>query len=461
MITSRTVVLIGNPNAGKTTLFNQLTGARQRVGNWVGVTVERKEGFFTTPTQHTTLVDLPGVYSLTTLSQQSSLDEQIACRYILERQANVLINVVDAAKLERNLYLTLQLLELGIPCIVALNMFDIACSQGITINIPALERQLGCPVIPLVSTRAEGIETLKVRLDGPLPAALFLTVDYSPAIRQSVEQLHPFIPHEYSPSQRRWLALHVLEGDIHSRELLTSLQRLESLRASLQQDAALAIADARYDTIISLCQAVSNGHFKHTNRLTARLDAVLLNRWLGVPLFFMVMYLMFILVINLGSALQPLFEGGSAALFIDGTQWLSYQLHGPRWLTLLLAQGVGGGINIVLPLIPQIGIMYLCLSLLENSGYMARAAFIIDRLMQSLGLPGKSFVPLIVGFGCNVPSVMGARTLNAPRERLMTIMMAPFMSCGARLAIFAVFAAIFSASTAPCWCFRYTCWELW
>lgn len=443
MITTRTVALIGNPNAGKTTLFNQLTGARQRVGNWAGVTVERKEGFFTTAAQHITLVDLPGAYSLTTLSQQSSLDEQIACRYILERQADVLINVVDAANLERNLYLTLQLLELGIPCIVALNMLDIACSQGINIDIPALERRLGCPVIPLVSTRAEGIETLKARLDGPLPAAPSLTVDYPPAVRQAVEQLQPFTPHAFSPRQRRWLALHMLEGDIHSRELLTSPQRLESLRAGLQQDAALAIADARYATIIALCQAVSNGHLTQTNRLTARLDAVLLNRWLGVPLFFMVMYLMFILAINLGGALQPLFEGGSAALFIDGTQWLGYQLHAPQWLTLLLAQGVGGGINTVLPLIPQIGIMYLCLSFLEDSGYMARAAFVIDRLMQSLGLPGKSFVPLIVGFGCNVPSVMGARTLNAPRERLMTIMMAPFMSCGARLAIFAVFAATF------------------
>lgn len=443
MITTRTVALIGNPNAGKTTLFNQLTGARQRVGNWAGVTVERKEGFFTTPTQRITLVDLPGAYSLTTLSQQTSLDEQIACRYILERQADVLINVVDAANLECNLYLTLQLLELGIPCIVVLNMLDIARSQGITIDIPALERRLGCPVIPLVSTRAEGIETLKAQLDGPIPPAPSLTVDYPPAVRQAVERLLPFTPDDYTPRQRRWLALHMLEGDIHSRDLLTSSQRLESLRAGLQQDAALTIADARYATIIALCQAVSDGHLTPTNRLTARLDAVLLNRWLGVPLFFMVMYLMFILAINLGGALQPLFEGGSAALFIDGTQWLGYRLHAPQWLTLLLAQGVGGGINTVLPLIPQIGIMYLCLSFLEDSGYMARAAFVIDRLMQSLGLPGKSFVPLIVGFGCNVPSVMGARTLNAPRERLMTIMMAPFMSCGARLAIFAVFSATF------------------
>lgn len=444
MIATRTVALTGNPNAGKTTLFNQLTGAHQRVGNWAGVTVERKEGFFTTPTQRIKIVDLPGAYSLTTLSQQASLDEQIACRHILERDDDVISNVLDAANLERNLYLMLQLLEVGIPCIVALNMLDVACSQGIRIDISALERWLGCPVIPLVSIRAEGINALKALLDGPIPAVSSRTVDYPSSVQKAMEQLRPFTPHDYPPCQRRWVSLHVLEGDIHSRDLLlTSSHKLESLQAGFQQDVALTIADARYATIIALCQAVSNGHLTPPTRLTARLDAVLLNRWLGGPLFLMVMYLMFLLEINLGGALQPLFDGVSAALFIDGTQWLGYQLHAPQWLTLLLAQGVGGGINTVLPLLPQIGIMYLCLSFLEDSGYMARAAFVIDRLMRSLGLPGKSFVPLIMGFGCNVPSVMAARTLNAPRERLMTIMMAPFMSCGARLAIFSVFSATF------------------
>ncbi|CAK9886559.1 MAG: Fe(2+) transporter FeoB [Candidatus Erwinia impunctatus] len=168
-----------------------------------------------------------------------------------------------------------------------------------------------------------------------------------------------------------------------------------------------------------------------------------MNRWLGIPLFLLVMYLMFFLAINISGALQPMFDLGSAAIFIHGVQWLGATLHFPVPLTLFLAQGIGGGITTVIPLIPQIGMMYLFLSLMEDSGYMARAAFVVDRLMQALGLPGKSFVPLIVGFGCNVPAVMGARTLDAPRERLMTVLMAPFMSCGARLAIFAVFAASF------------------
>ncbi|MBI0248801.1 Fe(2+) transporter permease subunit FeoB, partial [Yersinia pestis subsp. pestis] len=195
--------------------------------------------------------------------------------------------------------------------------------------------------------------------------------------------------------------------------------------------------------IAHLCEAVGNSQQAEPNRLTQALDSVILNRWLGVPIFLFVMYLMFVLAINIGGALQPIFDIGSAAIFIQGLQWVGHTLHFPPWLTIFLAQGVGGGINTVLPLVPQIGMMYLFLSFLEDSGYMARAAFVMDRLMQALGLPGKSFVPLIVGFGCNVPSIMGARTLDAQRERLITIMMAPFMSCGARLAIFAVFAAAF------------------
>ncbi len=208
-------------------------------------------------------------------------------------------------------------------------------------------------------------------------------------------------------------------------------------------DPALHIADARYQSIATICDAVSNSITAERHKLTVMLDKVILNRFLGLPIFLLVMYLMFFLAINIGGALQPLFDVGSVAIFVHGIQWIGATLHFPYWLTVFLAQGIGGGINTVLPLVPQIGMMYLFLSFLEDSGYMARAAFVVDRLMQALGLPGKSFVPLIVGFGCNVPSVMGARTLDAPRERLMTIMMAPFMSCGARLAIFAVFSAAF------------------
>ncbi|WP_279049433.1 Fe(2+) transporter permease subunit FeoB [Cedecea davisae] len=442
-----TIGLIGNPNSGKTTLFNQLTGARQRVGNWAGVTVERKEGQFSTLEHQVTLVDLPGTYSLTTISSQTSLDEQIACHYILSGDADLLVNVVDASNLERNLYLTLQLLELGIPCVVALNMLDIAEKQAIRIDIDALAARLGCPVVPLVSTRGRGIESLKLAIDRKQPNQQSDLVHYPQVLLQQADSLAADMPQEMPAKQRRWLALQMLEGDIYSQAYAgNASDKLEIARAHLAEtieDPALLIADARYQSIASVCEAVSNSLTAEPNRLTVAMDKVILNRYLGLPVFMLVMYLMFLLAINIGGALQPIFDAGSVAIFIHGIQWLGYTLHFPNWLTVFLAQGVGGGINTVLPLVPQIGMMYLFLSFLEDSGYMARAAFVMDRLMQSLGLPGKSFVPLIVGFGCNVPSVMGARTLDAPRERLMTIMMAPFMSCGARLAIFAVFAAAF------------------
>ncbi|MEW5561777.1 Fe(2+) transporter permease subunit FeoB [Enterobacter asburiae] len=443
-----TIGLIGNPNSGKTTLFNQLTGARQRVGNWAGVTVERKEGQFTTTDNQVTLVDLPGTYSLTTISSQTSLDEQIACHYILSGDADLLINVVDASNLERNLYLTLQLLELGIPCVVALNMLDIAEKQQIRIEVDALAKRLGCPVIPLVSTRGRGIEALKMAIDRHQRNDDVELVQYAqPLLRESAE-LAEMMPQAMPSRQRHWLGLQMLEGDIYSlayaggaaqQQLAEAIQRLNTE----MDDPALHIADARYQSIAAVCDVVSNTLTAEPSRFTTAVDKVILNRFLGLPIFLFVMYLMFLLAINIGGALQPIFDAGSVAIFIHGIQWLGATLHFPEWLTIFLAQGLGGGINTVLPLVPQIGMMYLFLSFLEDSGYMARAAFVMDRLMQSLGLPGKSFVPLIVGFGCNVPSVMGARTLDAPRERLMTIMMAPFMSCGARLAIFAVFAAAF------------------
>ena len=442
---SCTIGLLGNPNAGKTTLFNQLTGARQRVGNWAGVTVERKEGFFIAGDTQVNLIDLPGTYSLTTISQQASLDEQIACHFVLSQQADLLINVVDACNLERNLYLTLQLRELGVPCIVALNMLDMAESQRITIDITALAQRLGCPVVPVVSTRGSGLDRLKQLIDAGVPVCAPLEVSYPAELNGVVDQLAAAMPLSASLQQRCWLARQLLEGDIYSRQQAgeLALQRLSKLETQLPSDVAVTLVAARYQTLAAISAEVSNQHLMAPHTLSQRLDNLVLNRWLGLPIFLLMMYLMFLLAINIGGALQPLFDIGSAALFIHGTQWLGATLHFPAWLTLFLAQGVGGGINTVLPLVPQIGLMYLFLSFMEDSGYMARAAFVVDRLMQSLGLPGKSFVPLIVGFGCNVPAVMGARTLDAPRERLITVMMAPFISCGARLAIFAVFSAAF------------------
>ena len=436
--------LIGNPNTGKTTLFNQLTGARQRVGNWAGVTVERKEGQFFTAQSDVRLIDLPGTRSLTTLSAESSIDESIACQYLYNDHADLVINVVDASNLESNLFLTFQLLELGLPCIVALNMQDIAASHNITIDVEALSARLGCPVVPLTSTRGEGIARLKALIDTPHRYTSPERVRYPAKVEAAITQLSERMPASITPQKRYWLALQLLEGDINSQQLCPDLvPHLPQIIQRAGGDTGVMIADYRYRAIHALCAAVSNIHHAAPGSLTSQIDKIVLNRWLGIPVFLAVMYLMFVLSINIGAALQPLFDSSSVAIFIHGAQWLGYVCHFPAWLTVFLAQGIGAGINTVLPIIPQIGLMFLFLSFLEDSGYMARAAFVMDRLMQSLGLPGKSFVPLIVGFGCNVPSVMGARTLDTPRERLLTVLIAPFMSCGARLAIFAVFAATF------------------
>ncbi|WP_313681676.1 Fe(2+) transporter permease subunit FeoB [Pantoea sp.] len=436
--------LIGNPNTGKTTLFNQLTGARQRVGNWAGVTVERKEGQFFTASSDVHLIDLPGTRSLTTISADTSIDESIACQYLFNDQADLVINVVDASNLENNLFLTVQLLELDVPCIIALNMQDIAASQNISIDIDGLSRRLGCPVVSLTSTRGEGIARLKETIDSHHHLAPIKWVTYPAEIEATITRLRSMMPSAIPEQKQYWLALQLLEGDLNSQKICSGVvQHLPEINKEAGGDPGMIIADYRFRAITELCTSVSNIHQSAPGQLTGLIDKVVLNRWAGIPIFLGVMYLMFVLSINIGAALQPVFDSGSVALFIHGTQWLGYTLHFPDWLTVFLAQGIGAGINTVLPIIPQIGLMYLFLSFLEDSGYMARAAFVMDRLMQALGLPGKSFVPLIVGFGCNVPSVMGARTLDTPRERLITVLIAPFMSCGARLAIFAVFAAAF------------------
>ncbi|MDI5821319.1 Fe(2+) transporter permease subunit FeoB, partial [Salmonella enterica subsp. enterica serovar Kentucky] len=357
------------------------------------------------------------------------------------------ITGVAPQKFDRHVELVFSLLELGIPCIVALNMLDIAEKQQVRIDVDALSTRLGCPVVPLVSTRGRGIEALKLAIDRHNANDNVELVHYAQPLLREAGFLADAMAQEMPLQQRRWLGLQMLEGDIYSRAYAgEAAQNLDTSLARLKDemdDPALHIADARYQCIAAICDVVSNTLTAEPSRFTRAVDKIILNRFLGLPIFLFVMYLMFLLAINIGGALQPLFDAGSVAIFIHGIQWIGYTLHFPDWLTIFLAQGLGGGINTVLPLVPQIGMMYLFLSFLEDSGYMARAAFVMDRLMQALGLPGKSFVPLIVGFGCNVPSVMGARTLDAPRERLMTIMMAPFMSCGARLAIFAVFAAAF------------------
>lgn len=452
----KTVAIVGNPNCGKTTLFNKLTGSQQKVGNWAGVTVERKEGILNHGNKQITLVDLPGVYSLSVPSAASALDELIACRYILSGEADVVINIIDGANLKRNLYLTLQLLEMGIPCIIAVNMLDIAEQRNIHINLNKLSKVLGCPVFPLVSKKNQGIDELKKAIAEFTPTSKSMaavTPNFPAPVNAAIEEIQKKLAQQvpqYSPTIRQALATKLLECDNLAKEMVANPALLHDVDQLIQQTESIideeldiVIADCRYALISDIVTRIYQTEKATEHRLTTWLDKVVLNRVLGVPIFLLVMYLMFEFSMDVGAAIQPLFDQGSSTIFVNGLMYLGITYHWPLWLTAVLANGAGLGINTVLSFIPQIGLMFLCLSFLEDSGYMARAAFVMDRFMQAVGLPGKSFIPLIVGFGCNVPSIMATRTLDNPRDRLLTILMTPFMSCGARLAIFVVFGTAF------------------
>lgn len=440
------ILLVGNPNCGKTTLFNALTGANQRVGNWPGVTVEKKTGAYNLAKQTIQVTDLPGVYSLVSSADGSSQDEQIAAKAIATLDADILINVVDACHLERHLYLTSQVLELGKPVIIVLNMMDIAQQRGIHIDVKALSAQLNCPVFPIQAHKKLGIDTLNEAICNPPEPAKAIPLNLPSGITESLALLEQCLKmHGIESPLISYYAHRMMEGD----NLLLSDDNLASdFKLINEKDSELDIvfADARYQKIHQIVADVQQKRSDTSEHFTAKLDRIVLHRYWALPIFFAMMYLMFLFAINIGGAFQDFFDITTDTIFVQGSAWLLQQMHVPEWLIALVANGVGKGINTTLTFIPVIAAMFFFLSLLEASGYMARAAFVVDKAMRALGLPGKSFVPMIVGFGCNVPAIMAARTLDSERDRLLTVLMSPFMSCSARLAIYAVFVAAFFPS---------------
>ncbi|WP_133136618.1 Fe(2+) transporter permease subunit FeoB [Legionella rowbothamii] len=439
------VLLVGNPNCGKTTLFNALTGDNQRIGNWPGVTVEKKTGSFSLGKQLINITDLPGVYSLVANSGGVSQDEQIAAQSVATMQADCIINVVDACHLERHLYLTSQILELGKPVIVALNMIDIAEQRGISIDVTALTQQLGCPVIAIQAHKKVGLAALEQALLKLPQVILPWTLPLASPVHQGLMEIeNALIAEGYSQALAYYFSRRIAEGDV----ILVNERITQALSALNDNDLELDVllADARYQKIHELVTAVQKKRSDASENFTAKLDRIVLHRFWALPIFFGMMYLMFLFAINIGGAFQDFFDISTDTIFVQGVAWLMQQAHAPNWLIAILANGIGKGINTTLTFIPVIAAMFFFLSLLETSGYMARAAFVVDKVMRVLGLPGKSFVPMIVGFGCNVPAIMAARTLDSERDRLLTVMMSPFMSCSARLAIYAVFVAAFFPS---------------
>lgn len=443
------VAIIGNPNCGKTTLFNVLTGAKQSVGNWPGVTVEKKTGGFNIDQREITLVDLPGIYSLQPSSSVSE-DERVARDYVASSEAQAIINIVDASNLERNLYLTAQLLELQIPMVVVVNMLDVAKTHGLEINLEKLQAELGCPVVGIVASRKKGIDDLKQALDKQLsePQTAVNPIAFSADIEEAIAKVGAILAKQAVP-RSGWVAEQLVEGDAQILKVFPGISIdeaepiLQEIDAKYDGDVDMAMADVRYQFVSKVSQQaiVRTGQAGQT--LTDKIDKIVLNRWLGIPIFLGVMYLMFIFAINIGSAFIDFFDILFGAIFIDGFGELLTYLGTPEWLKTILADGIGGGIQCVSTFVPVIACMFFALSFLEDSGYMARAAFVMDRFMRALGLPGKSFVPLIVGFGCGVPAIMASRTMEKKSDRITTVLMAPFMSCGARLPVYVLFATAF------------------
>ena len=439
------VLLVGNPNCGKTTLFNALTGDNQRVGNWPGVTVEKKTGTFVINETDVELTDLPGVYSLVSSREGASQDEQIAANTVALGDYDCVINVVDACHLERHVYLSSQVLELGVPTLIALNMMDLATQRGISIDVDALATQLGCPVVPLHAHRGVGLPELKRLLQTKLPVPIPLPLNLPAPVLLIISRLEDMLSLVLTHDQAiAYVARRIMEGD----QLLVPEQAYRSVlpKNTTEDSLDLVMADARYDAVHRLVGAVQERASDVSDDWTAKVDRLVLNRFLAFPLFFAMMYGLFFFAIHVGGAFQPFFDITTDTLFVQGPTWLMQRANLPDWLIAWCANGVGRGINTTLTFIPVMASMFFFLSVLEASGYMARAAFVVDKAMRLLGLPGKSFVPMIVGFGCNVPAVMAARTLDSERDRLLTVLMSPFMSCSARLAIYAVFVAAFFPS---------------
>lgn len=446
-----TIAIAGNPNCGKTALFNALTGSRQHVGNWPGVTVEKKEGFFDLGDRHIRVVDLPGTYALFANAE----DERAAVDFLLTREANLIVNIVDATNIERNLFLTSQIVDMQQPMVIAVNMMDIAEARGLNIDLEALSKRFGVPVVPLSAVSEKSITNFISQMTHVISSAITIptALTYGEKVEGVVKELEPVVSPvaKLLDAESRWVALMYLGNEKSYAdkfaEAKVTLNKAD-ITAKLGEESEFVLADARYSLAHEIAGEVLVGD-RSKKTFSDKLDSILLNRWLALPIFLLIMYLVFWVAVTIGSAFIDFFDILFGAVFVDGLGYLLTDVIGaPAWISAVLADGVGAGIQTVSTFIPVIFFMFLCLTFLEDSGYMARAAFVADRFMRFLGLPGRAFVPMMVGFGCGVPGIMGSRVLESKRERFLTIFLVPFMSCGARLPVYALFAAAFFGTQA-------------
>jgi len=447
------VAVAGNPNAGKSTLINAIAGSRLHVGNWPGVTVEKKEALLTHQGQQIRLVDLPGCYSLSPYSQE----EIITRDYLVKEKPDLIINVVDATNLERNLYLTIQLLELGIPMIMALNIYDEAEAKGFRIDLCTMQETLGITVISTSATRKSGLDKLLNAVvatgndrSGHRPRILPYGEDIESvlsALEHSLRKEHPALLEQY-PS--RWLLLKLLENDqiVLKDNNLTAFApsdqtALQHLRKAHGEDIEGLLADVRYALSAGLCREALSRPEKRNIEVTERIDRVVLNRFLGIPIFMAAMWFLFKLTFDLSSPFGDWIDTMANGPFKRWTAAILGSINAPDWTVSLVNDGVIAGVGSVVVFVPVIFAMMFFITFLEGSGYMARAAFVMDRAMHAIGLHGKSFIPMLLGFGCNVPGIYATRTLENPKDKILTALLIPLMSCGARLPVYVLFVGIF------------------
>ena len=449
------VGFIGNPNCGKTTLFNAYTGAKLKVANWPGVTVEKKEGAMKYHDHHFKLVDLPGIYSLTSYT----MEEKLSREYIMSDQVDVIVDIADASSLERNLYLALQLIELGKPVILALNMMDIVEERGMEIDLHRLPEMLGIPVIPVSARKKTGLDILMhtvahhqkkirqysfehhhatlIRCNDKRNKHEEYAMVYSDEIEDKIDQLEVLVrKHDPSLKNSRWYAIKLLEQDSEVQKTL-GLDVSSIVDRSYEQE----IIKQKYDFIDEVIEeCVVNKAKKEAS--TDKIDAVLTNRYAGIPIFLGIMAMVFFLTFTVGDFLKGYFEV-FLEYFSSGAADLLTNIGAGEMVTSLIVDGIIAGVGGILTFLPNIFILFLALAILEDSGYMSRVAYIMDGLMGKLGLSGRAFIPMLLGFGCSVPAVMASRALEDMKDRRKTVLVTPFMSCSARLPIYVLFSDVF------------------